>query len=359
MKTKIPYIKVTGDNWERGYSHGSQCTELIRKNLEICKSLCCYMRKVSWDSLLMDVKRFRKVICKYDWDLYKEMEGIASGAGLSVDDIIFLNVRTELMNAVWNKASLVKEGCTSIFVGTERTDNNKIYMAQTWDWIEASKEVIIMLHSNDRKGHQFITVTEAGIIGSMGINNKGVTVLLNYLPISDFNVQGTPYHILLRRALDSQTMLEAQCNVIRSPIAFALNIMIGDSNGKAIDMELTAKGIDLHYPERDLLVHTNHLLSQRLMVREVKALYLQSNMRLKTVFEQLYSNYSIELSHVKQLFTNHKHKTFEICKHAINKNDACTVFTVIFELHEQKFYLSYGLPCQNEFISYDLKELFS
>lgn len=359
MKTKIPYIKIIGDNWERGFSHGSQCAGLIKRNLEICKSLCCFMRKVSWETLLSDVKRFNKGIRKYDPDLYREMEGIAAGADVSISEIIFLNVRTELMNAVWNKAALTNEGCTSIFVGAERTADNKIYIAQTWDWIEASKEVIIMLHSDDQKGHQFITVTEAGIIGSMGINNKGIAVLLNYLPINEFNAQGTPYHLLLRRVLDSQSMLDAQCNVICSPTAFALNILMADSNGQAIDMELTAKGTDLFYPENNLLAHTNHLLSRRLRVREVKALYLQSVMRLKTVYEELYPNNKIELNHIKELFTKHKKKTFEICKHATNKDDACTVYTIIFELKEQKLYLSYGLPCQNDFITYNLKQLFN
>jgi isopenicillin-N N-acyltransferase-like protein len=358
VKTKIPYIKVIGDNWERGFSHGSQCAGLIKRNLEICKSLCCFMRKVSLETLLSDVKRFHKGIRKYDPDLYKEMEGIAAGADVSIDEIIFLNVRTELMNAVWNKAAFTNEGCTSIFVGSERTVDNNIYVAQTWDWIEDSKEVIIMLHSDDQKGHQFITVTEAGIIGSMGINNKGIAVVLNYLPINEFNAQGTPYHLLLRRVLDSQSISDAQSNVICSPIAFALNIIMANSNGQAIDMELTAKGTDLHFPENNLLAHTNHLLSRRLRVREVKVLHLQSVMRLKTVYEELYSNNKIELNHIKRLFTNHKQKTFEICKHAKNKDDACTVYTIIFELKEQKLYLSYGLPCQSEFISYDLELLF-
>jgi len=359
VKTVIPYIKVMGDNWERGFSHGSQCAGLIKRNIEICKSLCCFMRKVSWERLLSDVKRFDKAIRKYDPDLYREMEGIAVGADVSTDEIIFLNVRTELMNAVWNKAAFTNEGCTSIFVGPERTVDHKIYVAQTWDWIEDAKEVIIMLHSDDQKGHQFITVTEAGIIGSMGINNKGVAVLLNYLPVREINTHGTPYHILLRRVLESHSMSDAQCHVIRSPIAFALNVIIADSKGQAIDMELTAKGTDLRYPINNQLVHTNHLLSRRLQVREVKALHLQSVMRLKTANEVLHSNNKIELNHIKQLFSEHKQKPFEICKHAKNKNDACTVYTIIMEQKEQKLYLSYGLPCQNDFITYDLKELFN
>ncbi|XBX10025.1 C45 family autoproteolytic acyltransferase/hydrolase [Enterocloster clostridioformis] len=359
MEICIPYIKVTGDNWDRGFSHGRQCSRLIKKNIEVCKRLCCYMRKVNPEILFADVRTFDNAIRKYDPNLYREMEAIAAGADVSTEEIVFLNVRTELSNVFWNKANISKKGCTSIFVGQERTVRRKIYMAQTWDWIEDAKEVIIMLHSDDLKGHQFITVTEAGIIGSLGINNKGVTVLLNSLPINELNAHGIPYHLLLRRILDSQTASDAQCNVLRSPIACALNVIIADTSGAAVDMELTAKGTDLQYPLNGLLIHTNHLLSQRLRVRENKAMHINSVTRLETAYEVLESNYQIELKHIKELFSEHKQKMFEICKHATNTYDACTIFTIIFELKEQKFYFAYGLPCQCAFTAYSISKLFN
>ncbi|BCJ94157.1 peptidase C45 [Anaerocolumna cellulosilytica] len=358
MESKIPYIKVVGSYKERGFSHGSQCAEMIKKNIELCKSLCCILRKSSWEMLLRDTKRFVKSIRKYDLDLYIEMEAIAAGAGVTTEEIIFLNVHTELLNPIWNKAS-VNEGCTSIYVGRKRTAGNKIYLAQTWDWIHDFKEVLIILHSDDQEGHQFITITEAGIIGNMGINNKGIVVLLNFLPINELNVDGVPYHLLLRRVLESKTVLDAQCNVIRSPIAFALNIIVADSSDEVIDIELTAKGIDLHFPENDRLVHTNHLLSRRLKVREGKSTFESSVMRLETAIETLDEAEIIGIDHIKQLYSVHKKKAHEICSHLVGDIRSCTLFTVIFEQMEQELYISFGLPCENEFVKYDLKQLFN
>lgn len=353
---QLPFIKVVGDNWERGYSHGVQCSNLIRRNIIICKELCKAMRKSDWQTLLEDAGRFIKPLKKNDWNIYQEFEGIAAGAGVSIEEIVFLNVRTDIHTPSWNKASLTK-GCTSLIIGKEKTVNQKVYAAQTWDWIKEAEEVLIILNSDDGKGHQSLTITEAGIIGSMGINNQGLVTLLNFLYAHEINTEGAPYHVLLKRALDSRNVFDAQRKLSKSPIAFAVNVMLADINNSILGMELTSRGIDYYRDEKGYILHTNHFVSDLLKQRGNSITLPESMERYNTAQSFIENMSDFELNDVIDLFTTHVDTKFNICRH-FGENSIPTLYTVIFELTEMQMYLSVGHPCENAFINYDLNQIF-
>lgn len=353
---QLPFIRVVGNHWERGYSHGEQCRDLIKRNIIICQELCKVMRKSDWQTLLEDARRFIQPLKKNDKGIYQEFEGIAAGAGVSIEEIVFLNVRTDIHTPTWNKASLTK-GCTSLIIGKEKSINQKVYAAQTWDWIKEAKDVLIILNSDDGKGHKSLTITEAGIIGSMGINNHGLVTLLNFLYAYEINTNGAPYHVLLKRSLDSKNVFEAQRNLVKSPIAFAVNIMLADINNSMLGMELTSRGIDYYKDENGYLLHTNHFISDLLKQRGNLITLPESKDRYNTAQAFLENKSDIELKDIINLFTTHVDTKFNICKH-IEENNVPTLFTVIFELTEMQMYLSVGHPCENAFINYDLNMIF-
>lgn len=359
----IPYVYTEGSNEERGYQHGSECAELIKTNINICKDMCCFLRETRWKIILQDVRRFINPIKKYDKGLFEEMEGIAEGAGVSLEEILLLNVRSEVMHPVWMKASIT-EGCTSFVITPTLTKNGKVFAAQTWDWINLAKECLIVLHSKDLSGHQFITVTEAGIIANIGCNSNKLGVILNYLSVFDINPKGVPYHILLRRALDSTNIVEAQRNLLRSPLAFAINVMLADGDGKSIGYELTAGGVDFYLEKPGYLVHTNHILSDKLMVREVnKHLFPDSETRYRIADAFLHSSEAVQIEDIIRLFSTHVDSEYNICHHLEEdhnyKYGIATLFTVIMELTEMRMYLSLGTPCDSEFYELDLNRIFN
>jgi len=53
-----------------------------------------------------------------------EMEGLAEGAGVGYQDILALNVRTEIAFGAFN------DGCTALSWKSEE----KSFLAQNWDW---------------------------------------------------------------------------------------------------------------------------------------------------------------------------------------------------------------------------------
>jgi len=52
---------------------------------------------------------------RYDRAIWNEIEGIAEGANISTEEIVFLNVRIEMMSPFFSK-KYVAEGCTSFYL---------------------------------------------------------------------------------------------------------------------------------------------------------------------------------------------------------------------------------------------------
>ena len=185
----------------------------------------------------------------------------------------------------------------------------------------------------------------------------------NYLSVFDINTKGAPYHILLRRAIDSTDIVEAQRNLLRSPLAFAINVMLANGHGKSIGYELTAGGVDFYLEKQGYLLHTNHILSDKLKVREVnKNLFPDSETQYTIANSFLNSLEDVQIEDIIQLFTTHVDSEYNICHHLedINyKYGISTLFTVIMELKEMRMYLSLGTPCNSEFFELDLNRVFN
>lgn len=358
----VKIVSVHGNSEERGYQYGCQARELICKSLEINKRLVLSLRPdtLTWRDILDEVHGFIPAIKRYDRKLLIEMNAIASGAEVTLEEIVFLNLRSELMNPAFAK-TLITEGCTTIFLERGRTEGNKALIGQTYDWFPECREILLLLHSEDENGHEFITVTEAGIIGKVGCNNYGVASMLNYLNNFEINRSGTPYSILLRRVLDSEGFYQAQRNIMRSPIAFGLNMTIGSRKGSGIDYELTAKGIDFFYPENGLLIHTNHYISEKLSVRTFnKRMYPSSKERYDTAKKLLLKD-KIAIKDLMHVMAYHDMQNINnnICKHSeTDEYGMETIFTIIIELTEMVLYFCTGTPCKSNFYKINLTEVF-
>lgn len=358
----VKTISVSGTSAQRGYQHGVQAKELIRKSIQIYKNIVVSLRgtELTWDRILQEVAYFIPSLKRYDRPLYDEMKSIAIGAEVSFEEILFLNVRSELMNPAWANA-LITEGCTSFLLQPNLTKNQEFFIGQTYDWFPVCQELLVVLHSEDEKGHEFVTVTEAGILAKIGCNNCGVGSLLNYLNNFEINQNGTPYNILLRRVLDSKNFYDAQRNIMRSPIAFGLNIFIADNKGSGINYELTANGIDFFYPEDGLLLHTNHYLSSKLSTRTFnKKMYPSSRNRFDTA-KNLLSRTGMEIEDIIKMVSFHDKANSEnnICRHE-NEDEYHieTLFTMIVELSKMELYLCFNTPCNHSFYKIALEKVF-
>ena len=356
----IKKVYVSGNSQERGYQYGVQCRELIGKSIDTYFRLASEQRRgVSMDQLRSEFVPLLESIKKYDKKYYLEIQAIAQGSGFQLNDIGIINCRAEIINPIWKYAKH-SEGCTSFYIGKTRTCNQHAYLGQTWDWSGICENLLVMVHSKDEGGHQFFSITEAGSMAKIGVNNKGIANLLNYLHNIDGNASGTPYNILLHRIIDSEDFVDAQRNIMRSPIAYGLNTFIADRFGSVVDYELTPNGIDFFHPQDDLLIHTNHYISEKLLIRTYrKDILKNSYARYQTASEVLGCGL---LSHIDILSFFSQHDTVvperSICRHSDIEIETRTLFCILVDLTEFSFYYCIGNPCQHSFQRVNLMQLF-
>ena len=178
------------------------------------------------------------------------------------------------------------------------------------------------------------------------------------------NPHGALYNVLLRRTLGSKSIHEAQRNLLRSPIAFGLNVLLADTNGYIIDYELTAKGIDFFFPNDDCLLHTNHYLSDKLSLRRFyKEAQQESVARYETAKFLLYMRKgAITINDLMQLAAYHSCDQLHtnICRHSLTDSFGMeTIFTIVMDLTYKKMYICIGIACEHQFYEIPFEVLFT
>jgi len=197
-------------------------------------------------------------ISAYAPELGTEIEGIAAGSRLPVETIGALNARTELLAASAGE-------CSTIACLGSMTASGSALGIQTWDWHNELADGWIVWTIEHTDGRRVETMTEAGIVGKIGMNDRGVAVLLNILGHHDDGPPvGVPIHVLCRSVLDradgavSALELVAAAEVSASS---AITIVTDEEGGTACTVEVSPAGPGFVTPDdRGVLVHTNHFL---------------------------------------------------------------------------------------------------
>jgi isopenicillin-N N-acyltransferase like protein len=174
-------------------------------------------------------------------DLVAEIEGMAAGARVPVDALLRLQARTELIGGA--ECSLIGEP------GLVR---------QNWDWHPDVAPLVWVVEQPG--GRWFATLTEAGIVGKIGLSSAGLCVGLNFLRCSlDGGLDGVPIHVLLRILLDRTDSLDAALELLMTARVSASSCITVGSMTDVVAVELSPGGARTLRDER--LVHTNHFLA--------------------------------------------------------------------------------------------------
>ena len=247
MPRQVPKIALSGSPEEIGFSHGELLKEQIRRNIEFYKGL--FLAGLRDESgILKSAGLFREKIKAFNPDYAVEIEHIALGAQVSEPLWLYaLNARTELA-----LAGSARE-CTAVVFPKAGL------IGQTWDWARSLLDNFVIMQIDLPSGVRILQLTEAGIIGKIGLNNRGLGVTLNILWIPGDRPAGVPIHILLRAILESQTLDEARQVVDRSGVGKASNLIVCQ-NGSAFDVEFFGDGAAFQEIIKPAYVHTNHIV---------------------------------------------------------------------------------------------------
>lgn len=342
--TTFPVIDVQGTPFDCGKQYGYAAKQLIADDISIYKELIRYHVNLSFIDMVEQASRFIPYVSENYPELMEEIRGIAEGSLRSIDEIMMLNARTELLSRKTSKE------CTSMsflpFVCADQT----IWLAQNWDWYEATRGLSIVLRINQEEKPKIVTIVEAGQIGKIGFNDLGIGLCVNWLDSCDTRI-GTPFIVLCRAILNSSNIVDAINELYRCKRASSANFMLGHKDGFVIDFETTPYDIDFIEPKDGYIIHTNHFLSERLK-KDDKGLANKGGDSLirkqvaETILKMNLGNITIRT--IKDIQQNLTCKPYSICTLPNLEDDKLdqwtTMSSIIMNLSTLELSITFGNP---------------
>lgn len=347
----FPLVETSGAPFERGQQYGEQTADLVRFNLAGYRRLFEHDAGLGWPEALAQARKYLRPIEGYAPHLLEEMRGIAAGAAVSLDDILALNCRTEILSM---GAIPLREECTAMFVAPEATGDGHTLLAQNWDWANTLRGGTVLLRVEQPGKPTVLTLTEAGMVGKIGFNSAGVGVVTNFLR-HDHRRSGVPFHLILREALKAPRLGLAVAAVYTGPRADSGNYLLAHADGEALDLEAAPSDIGFLYPQDGLLVHTNHFLTPRLQAGDVGILASDHTLlRYGRALRLLRARAGqITVETLKSVLRDHFNHPKSICRHPDPGQPeierSATLASVIVDLSAGEMYLAAGEPCETEY----------
>ena len=293
--------------------------------------------------------------------MLEELQGLAHGSGTDEESLFALNCRSEILPANFLQRAMVTDSlvhsneCTSIAFAR---DDQPVWLAQNWDWVGLQRQSLQVVEAKPDNSVAYTTVTEAGMLAKIGLNEHGFGVTLNILRShTDGQQAGMPVHFLLRLFLELENVQQACELASRLPYASSSNILMADSTGDIASLEVSPEGCRVLAADNGQLCHTNHFLHQDLIVNDAG---LEGNLsttrRLSTAQNSLSG--LDDFDDIKALLSNTSNGTESICRFADTTQPEIaqteTVVGVAMNLTEKTLWVSGAQPSVSEFVAHKI-----
>lgn len=376
---KREYVCIEGSPFNRGMIHGENLHAEIRELIGLWKKNIqrnTGMAAEDFITKFLNHTSYKTAVEQYTPDLLEEVKGIAEGSGIDFDTIFAFQLLDEL---ILNAGDVVAH-CSS--VGVNKTENKPTLIGQNWDIESYIHGFQTVLHVKEEISDlESFVFTYAGLIAAFGVNNKGVGICLNSLPILHYEKKGLPVAYVIRGVLENLTMEGAIRFIDEIEHASPQNYIIGDSE-KIVDVECSS-GKVVHFSIKDspgIVYHTNHPLvnddydfkyltllkereegvkSNKSYHKAVEYLEKDSGTRFSNLQNRLgnFSAGEITVDRIKSTLSSHDSPEYPICMDLGEETKLATIVSTVMELSDAPvFHVAFGPPDVTPFKAYKFSD---
>lgn len=257
----IPFVRVHGDPFECGRQHGAARGEALRAFLAdgLCRLDRLVSGSLSMDSLRPALAAYRAEIAAAAPALAEEIEGLADGAGIEVEQAVLLQCRREIMG--YQRVPSLGD-CTTY----ARSRPGRPVLAQTVDLNgDLDDQVAVLDVSRSGSPRRSLVLSFAGLLGYLGVNSEGLAVGLNLVLGGDWR-PGLPPYLAIRHVLDTASGVGEAVETLRSlRLASSRSLTLCDAS-RTCWVEVL--GGEVRVEEAPESAHTNHFLHPDLAGRD-------------------------------------------------------------------------------------------
>ena len=261
----FPFIEISGSPFQRGKQYGEKARELVSESVETYGRRM-ELQGVKRADIFNYIKPFEQLCSYFKEDHLEEIRGIATGANLSFEEVLLINIRTEIVAKAKREKDqrdvFKSDGCTGVLVLPKRSRTRKLIHAQNWDWLTSCKDTGIVIRVLPEGGIPFLTFTEAGGLARSGVNQSGLSITANYLESDrDFRNDGVPLPFIRRQVLEHQHLAFAIRDITTTPKSCSNNMIVAHKDGWGTNIECAPDESFAVDSEQGLIVHANHWIS--------------------------------------------------------------------------------------------------
>jgi isopenicillin-N N-acyltransferase-like protein len=351
----FPVITLRGGPYERGVQHGNQAGEQV--GIAVDTYLRAFRRDAGLDrdAVRRAAGQFIPGIERFDRDLLTELRGVADGSGQTLEDIVAINARNELLFAV-------QPECTSFAVLPRASRSGHTFIGQNLDWKTSatSAGVVLEILQDVQDKPNIVTVTEAGTLGRSGMNAVGLGLCINFLRSRGSDVRktgtfGVPTQLLRRAMLNSWTFADATHALQGMARCIASNYLVAQADGEALDLETAPEGIGRVEPVDDLLTHSNHFLTPWGSALDTGIAVFPDTVSRHNRIEQLLRPEigRLDVDHLVNALRDHSGLPHSICRHGDEHDPEATRLetsvSIVMDLTDRKIWMTAGPPCETQY----------
>jgi len=366
-RVQLKHLRVEGEPETLGQNHGEELREEIAKSLELYRVWFQEVGGLDWEQVLLQASSFIPELQAGAPELLLEMQGIAAGARVPLEAIVALNSRTEI---AYGCSGVLSSGrgasgesaiaeCTAAGISSSAAVDGHTYIGQNWDWRHTHLEITVLLTIVKPGAPRLLTLTEAGMVGKLGLNAAGLGLCFNLLATSR-NQLGLPAHVLARQVLEQWRLDRALQVVIRAQRAGAGNFLLGYYDlqagaGEVANLEWAATDFNVTFPDCGYVVRTNHFLQPIAgavdRIKFFKAAGLSTYIRLaraRHLLAQFAAEGRLGRESLETVFRDHYNYPRAICSHPVPEEGELSQsnVSVIMDLTEGTLAYTGGPPCR-------------
>jgi predicted choloylglycine hydrolase len=183
----------------------------------------------------------------------EEMRGVAAGSGLSFEQVLVAQAFLDIKKVVQ---------CSTVALTGKASESNEPMLGRNLDFPSLGfihrHSIVVVRHPSD--GQVTVSVGWPLLLGTFsGMNASGVSLAMMEVYTKTSSLNGMPYALLYRQALESsKTTPEVVRFIQNAQLTASNNLMVLDAKGRAALIEITADLVSVRHPTDGKLYATNH-----------------------------------------------------------------------------------------------------
>ncbi len=269
----VRVVYLSGSPHEIGLQHGV----LLKNEIHALISYFFEEKKSLFGASQETLAKGSKVLEKFIPQEYiEEMKGIAEGAGVPYEKVLYSNTFLDVVSANWVG---VKPTCSNFAAFPGMSKDGAVVHGRNLEWSADEKvaKMNTVFFITPEKGTPFVTLSWPGVAGALtGMNASRISMGEMTSMSSEATLEGTPIMIQLRALIERSKNLEDAYKILSDmPRTTGYNVLVTDGKiNSGFIAEMTASRILRIEPKDGFLMHTNHFVDKELSKTQMKYMYM-------------------------------------------------------------------------------------